>query len=176
MVLMTHKELGRIERSRNPASLGFSTIHENSVSDDSFLICILSPHHPKSSLLNKSWTKINNHPYHQDHQPGQPRHQGGTRHQGEPGRTVFQGSPAAFLPQRHVLAHGLSGFLPQGKCKDSPCEWYLSKMETTLQEINISHLGKKENHLQNAIFGGYVSFLEGSFSNFQLSFFRGELC
>ena len=35
-------------------------------------------------------------------------------------------------------------------------------MDVTLQGINISHLGKrKENHLQNAIFGGYVSFLEG---------------
>ena len=31
----------------------------------------------------------------------------------------------------------------------------------TLQGINISHLGEKENHLQNAIFGGYVSSLEG---------------
>ena len=31
----------------------------------------------------------------------------------------------------------------------------------TLQEINISHLGEKENHLQNAIFGGYVSSLGG---------------
>jgi len=28
-----------------------------------------------------------------------------------------------------VLAHGLSGKNP-GKCKDSPCEWYLSKKET----------------------------------------------
>ena len=26
---------------------------------------------------------------------------------------------------------------------------------------HISHLGKKENHLQNAIFGGYVSSLAG---------------
>jgi len=33
-------------------------------------------------------------------------------------------------------------------------------MEFTLQGINISHLGK-ENHLQNAIFWGYVSSLEG---------------
>ena len=34
----------------------------------------------------------------------------------------------------------------------------------TLQGINISHLGEKENHLQNAIVGGYVSSLEGNFS------------
>ena len=32
----------------------------------------------------------------------------------------------------------------------------------TLQGINISHLGKRKNHLQNAIFGGYVSSLEGN--------------
>ena len=31
----------------------------------------------------------------------------------------------------------------------------------TLQGINISHPCEKENHLQNAIFGGYVSSLEG---------------
>ena len=37
----------------------------------------------------------------------------------------------------------------------------------TLQGINISHLGEKENHLQNAIFGGYVSFLEGNLRLFQ---------
>ena len=30
----------------------------------------------------------------------------------------------------------------------------------TLQEINISHPGEKENHLQNGLFRGYVSFLE----------------
>ena len=35
----------------------------------------------------------------------------------------------------------------------------------TLQGINISHLGEKEYHLQNAIFGGYVSSLEGTSSN-----------
>ena len=33
--------------------------------------------------------------------------------------------------------------------------------EGTLLGINISHLGEKENHLQNAIFGGYLSSLEG---------------
>ena len=33
----------------------------------------------------------------------------------------------------------------------------------TLQGINISHLGEKENHLQNAIFGGYVRSLESKF-------------
>ena len=31
----------------------------------------------------------------------------------------------------------------------------------TLQGINISPPWEKENHLQNAIFGGYVSSLEG---------------
>ena len=34
-------------------------------------------------------------------------------------------------------------------------QWY------TLQEINISHLGEKENHLQNGLFKGYVSSQEG---------------
>ena len=34
-------------------------------------------------------------------------------------------------------------------------------IRSTLQGINISHLGEKENNLQNAIFGGYVSSLEG---------------
>ena len=89
MVLMTKKQLGRIERS-HPASLGFSTIPENSVSDDSFLICILSPHHPKSSLLNLNHEqKSNNHRYHQDQQPGEPRTKGEPGTRGEPGRTVF---------------------------------------------------------------------------------------
>jgi len=31
----------------------------------------------------------------------------------------------------------------------------------TLQEINISHLGKRKIIFKYAIFGGYVSFLEG---------------
>ena len=38
--------------------------------------------------------------------------------------------------------------------------WF-GKGVLTLQGINISHLGKRKNHLQNAILGGYVSSLEG---------------
>ena len=34
--------------------------------------------------------------------------------------------------------------------------------KVTLQGINISHLGKRKIIFNNAIFGGYVSFLEGN--------------
>jgi len=38
---------------------------------------------------------------------------------------------------------------------------WLKIQTTTLQEINISHLGKRKIIFKYAIFGGYVSFLEG---------------
>ena len=50
-------------------------------------------------------------------------------------------------------------------CENSHIQWlFLVPLRggVTLQGTNISHLGKRESHLQNAIFGGYVSSLEGS--------------
>ena len=44
-----------------------------------------------------------------------------------------------------------------GRFRDVRC--FLDR--DTLQGINISHPGEKEHHLQNAILGGYVNFLEG---------------
>ena len=65
-----------------------------------------------------------------------------------------------FLVKPHVqaAAPAAAGGESDGRINRGQRSW------DTLQGINISHLGKRKIIFKYAIFGGYVSFLEGNFS------------
>ena len=66
---------------------------------------------------------------------------------------VFNPQPVATLCLSFSRENGHPG------CENECSSQYAPV--STLQEINNIPPGEKENHLQNAILGGYVSFLEG---------------
>ena len=96
--------------------------------------------------------------------------------------------------QRHVLGNLPAGFLRHLKELGNTCypeqslrvclelfgqthyHWIPTNVAklmmkiSTLQGTNISHLGNRKNHLQNAILGGYVSSLEGSQLELEIGF------
>ena len=85
-------------------------------------------------------------------------------------KTGFHGGSDCFLfPVQLIISNG--------KVAANWCTWQklvshwplaLKKnqdhvaLHITLQETNISHLGKKENHLQICLIRGYVNSLEGN--------------